>query len=1482
MEAQLGSNAPRELVAEILFRALLTEMVDYTVLNGYVKNGKTLGKENLGLEEIEGVVMANEFADLNTPAVLPEGKTQIQVEGEDNVRTLNITTKITDIGESRVVYTQNVSKVLEIADTGKNTTKEYGASVDIRTAAKFRDASGLNETANTEYYTNFEPTGYYTSDWRIEYTILLDMTADEATAYTRDNGGRYLTDANPISGSGHTHDNGATYYWYNYNKAIKAGDPITLTDMNNIYTIFTTSNGVWGADVDQLLPRNEIGQVFVGTQTKDDISDKISYNQFVDTYVNPIVSDKNWASSENGEWVKFIDNNGDGNAEYAFLTQYALTEAVSTYTNKAGNTVIQYSWDNAQNTATDVRLQNFDDDDHTHQSWDYTVRYMKDDEAIERDVAVGDIVLAAYIDNQFLVSKPETVTTEATNYNYKADEITATDGNTYGQSGIWNNTTMQNLLASMAPKTTYEMFLDKFGFVRAYRLPGGTQYALVTELYYTNNAQGNMVQDWPMTVELVMPNEDGTLIKKEYNLANRNTELRGLAAWTQITNLAQTGSYYNWLQPAIAHLGVTWGGMTPVRVAPTLGAANLTYWRNSLQKVSPITALNGSTEFDYGKQNYIGATQANSGNPVPTDPTTSFTNVAVVNIDGDNATINGAAKVRLNQKGEASNQRNANDYAVDYIQLTRNNVAKGAVSFPVGGSAQYQQDYNRVVNADNNTQIYVVYDGGVKYFKGYANMPALNADTVGSIHAAYAVARNTTTGSGNTAGNIGTNYWIADVLVFEVEKWDDLSETSISLAYYTYNQNVQSATGVTIDTLNNKTDPAKVQLVPANLAWGNGSNWWDSWGYNSRTGFGWNTSDGTGYGFYRLYNESAPVEGVMTAAAIEKITKDFNKAGIFAGTVAREVDLATAAYIPVNMTGKTEKVNGVDMLKVEAQVSIADGKVYSITWEGDTNETSYHTYYEANNLYFNNTVYSKVKANDRIIWVGSGDQNTNVQKASFIVDLGSNINGNNDLVDNTALWNSTASWLKNDSELNPNVTDGLWARIMNEQRPVADTESWTVTIKHVTGAAASADGTAIDGVKDIEIKVKKTDAAKGWSISADELALPGYTLSAVYKDGDTTNTAITKTYNSYGENSLSGDVTILANYTNSGFGLTVKGTANYTSTVSASTYDASGVTKTQAATALTTSGFAPLSAAENAPFTVTVTPVANELITADDIVFTAGVKDGKVTKNNDGTFTVTGIITGQAVITVTAAASHTVTAGTVRMITGNNDGITNSSAANPIYTDVPAAATIAIADPTVVAKTGSTTVTVTPAAGYRVIGVAPATKTATVSKTSDNTWTVSSVSGATTINVLVAYTVSTSSGAINAGNFTSTAFSNFVKAYPAGVYTVETDNGFWANNNTKKDAWSCIAFVVDGAVLNDQMKYTIKDANGQPIVQNGGTVVAEPLKGHAMWYTQVILDQYGKIDGSDLSTPLAAGRYTVEVTFEGKTTSYTLNVGPQN
>ena len=61
--ALLGSPASREVVAELLFRSILVPTVTYNNAFGYQETDTTLGYDSFKLEQIEGVVVANEYAN---------------------------------------------------------------------------------------------------------------------------------------------------------------------------------------------------------------------------------------------------------------------------------------------------------------------------------------------------------------------------------------------------------------------------------------------------------------------------------------------------------------------------------------------------------------------------------------------------------------------------------------------------------------------------------------------------------------------------------------------------------------------------------------------------------------------------------------------------------------------------------------------------------------------------------------------------------------------------------------------------------------------------------------------------------------------------------------------------------------------------------------------------------------------------------------------------------------------------------------------------------------------------------------------------------------------------------------------------------------------------------------------------------------------------------------------------------------------------
>ena len=1063
----LGQPATRETVAEILFQAILVNMVDHNVDNtfngdqGYFEKDITLGYKTFKLEQIEGIVMANEFADLNSNYVLGKGKTNLQVADEESLRNLAITTEITDIGESRYAYITG-SKVLAMGDTGLNKVTEFGHACDISTASKFSAVAEMPAASDIEYYTNFDRTGHYTCDQRLEFVVtfkyndgstykpngvdkyanLQEIISDFQNTYV---GGADLNGAVNAGGVGMTvvagnePETDPASTTVTYSKIIRADAEITQADMNVIRGIFYAADN---QNTTTTLYQGVEGDVYVGTRSNNsndtDWSDELSFRAWTERFINDVSYDINWKQSLNGDWVKFVDNDNDGAAEYAFKTHYNLEEALYTYKDRDDNVVMEFNTFDDENSA---------------------VRYLGD-----YIPAVGDKVLAAWIDNQWLVEPATSENVTVSSYSWRNDEIT-TDKGTYGQSGITNSTDMLELINTMDDKVEYVVYFDHFGYVRAYELPGGTKYALVTEMYYTNNQQGNLVDNWPMIAELTTLDDEGKTISDEYNVVSGAGTFTANQPWLRVANAVATYNYNNWLQPAIAHLGVDYNNNsndyrahkgTPQFAANSdssndyiTSGAYATFWDANRQLVRRIAdnGMNGLEEFNYGPQNFtLNATKGYTWNqPV----NASFTNVAVVNINDKDAALTGAAKLSLGKDGKVELRNGEPVYARDYIQLATSDIVADAVRYPIydagdvklpnDTTVDYKAYNNNWVNAVHDTQYFIAYNGGVYAFEDFENFPGLtNKDN--KIHAAYAVARNTNSDKNEAP------YWVADVIVYEVyDLADNLNQTSVSLAFYTPTRtsgNVQE-----INTLNSKYGP-EVTLIPGERAWNTTAGQWGA--------------DWEGYGFYALYNDTEAVDNVMTAKDIARIgakntdgtfVKNYTKNNIHAGIIEREAYIDKGGnYIDVDMG------NG-DITSIEIT-----NKIYSITTRDALSGRDYD-YNVATLLRYENQANSQIRKGDMVIWVGGAKTDGTKCATSFVVDLGS-IANTAPVYAGSAILEDTPSWLvsftrdaagnkvptRYDSDSTSDLYEGNgeWQKIMREQYTGAPNEyDYTVTVNCV-------------------------------------------------------------------------------------------------------------------------------------------------------------------------------------------------------------------------------------------------------------------------------------------------------------------------------------------------------------------------------------------------------------------------------------------------
>ena len=412
-EGTLNTAASREVVAELLFKTILVNTVTYTPAFGYNENKTSLGYDKFSLEYIEGVVTGNEWADLYDVAPMAEGKTQL---GD---RVLNVTTAITDIGEARYAYVSGKT-VYAMGDTGTNTVVQTGEAV-----SNLKKFAGMNITG-AEKFLNFSGSDTYTSDYRIEYVVeMVGYTEDELDELVDANGGKWTAE-NTLLGK-----------TYTYNKTIKAGAKITAQDMSFMREIFVGSDN----DDDKA---EYIGEVYVATKSGkgEDISDEISFKTFLADYIEDDSTDADVSGNENGNWLKVVDVNGDGDADYIMKTEFVMT--MITDITKKGNYIVY------DGTKTGFEIK-------------------KGDVVTEDELAAGDVVVIALIDGVYYVDIADAVTEviDKRGVNAKDETITCGD-NVYGQSGIYYENIMYSDILDAETEVSYDLYLDHFGFVRLY------------------------------------------------------------------------------------------------------------------------------------------------------------------------------------------------------------------------------------------------------------------------------------------------------------------------------------------------------------------------------------------------------------------------------------------------------------------------------------------------------------------------------------------------------------------------------------------------------------------------------------------------------------------------------------------------------------------------------------------------------------------------------------------------------------------------------------------------------------------------------------------------------------------------------------------------------------------------------------------------------------------------------------------------------
>jgi hypothetical protein len=423
----VGSACSRQEAAQIIYNALNMDILAENALGVKVPSGETILTKYLNGYVDTVVVTGNEYADLNGTSPLDEGKTEV-----DGKTTLNWSTDLDAIGEAYTIWAvkggaQKQDTVIYASNDGLNTIDEFKSEVkDLNRAISVKTNSA------TETYLNFGAGTKVTSDYAINY-----QTAKDSAVTT-----------------------------------IKAGATITTAEQTAIQTAFKEGWGVW------------VGNKIIDANDVTNLTYKTFAAKYLDTSLTTSVS-----KNENGNYIKVIDNDGDGYADYILKTQYA----VATVTNVAKNGAVTLS-DVAN--ATDVNVITKD------------VKVSAYD-----DVAEGDVVIYAVIDGIAYTDKADSAEIQVDKQNLNKITITSTDGDTYEQSYIdymVADQLFEQDIMNLQKNYTYIVYLDKAGYVAtATQATQAGEFVLLTDAYYATAKAG---EDYAVAAYV-----DGTISSYDVN-----------------------------------------------------------------------------------------------------------------------------------------------------------------------------------------------------------------------------------------------------------------------------------------------------------------------------------------------------------------------------------------------------------------------------------------------------------------------------------------------------------------------------------------------------------------------------------------------------------------------------------------------------------------------------------------------------------------------------------------------------------------------------------------------------------------------------------------------------------------------------------------------------------------------------------------------------------------------------------------------------
>jgi len=488
-EARLGQPAPRKLVAQILFNALLQPTVKFSALNpyNYTKDAETLGYQRFKLEEVHGVVMANEYADLEGSETLDADETRFaDLDSGESYTVTNQATGLDDIGESRLVYIQNGTKVLWMSDRDGAVRDGVKLNSIGETDVYAEDLKALKKDANAtgdgEHFINFDRAGNRISDYKIKYVLRNDANLENPNP-------NLLGGLTPIQVKDRINDaagdkraeldrTGTTV-----TVIISPKTNITVVDLEYIRAIFgwaDRQNAVANAYIN--------GEVYVGSQSVTDISDvtndnfKYSYDRFVDEFI--YTSDSTFVTgNENGNYVKVIDNDADGKVDYVLKTVYTFAQVSRVKDDAPILDVTDHILKVTRDVSSGIK-----EDAHCNATTDGMNNLTTQPVVTEDTLVTGDIVYYALIDGKAQTYKADMVTATIEKVDHNSWVTTTTDGETYPASGVHEHVedvAYSSDKTDLAGKASYDLYLDRSGNLGVFvKSDAVGEFKLITDGWY--------------------------------------------------------------------------------------------------------------------------------------------------------------------------------------------------------------------------------------------------------------------------------------------------------------------------------------------------------------------------------------------------------------------------------------------------------------------------------------------------------------------------------------------------------------------------------------------------------------------------------------------------------------------------------------------------------------------------------------------------------------------------------------------------------------------------------------------------------------------------------------------------------------------------------------------------------------------------------------------------------------------------------------